>query len=850
MNSQEFYSEISQKIVDERDFMNDYLILHEKLDRDKEEILFKYKRLLESASILACSEYDTHKSLALNIVTRFIELEIGNENIQAAIEIILARLGVFPGLLLSIERCGFRDFLNLWNGGEVGNLPPALASEIFGKELQNKVTIGRETLYLTDFQAKVLNALRDKKNLSISAPTSAGKSFILIRYIIECVMSEQEFTVVYIVPTRALISQVRDEFSKTLKYFNIDVEVFTSSYEVVGEGRKPYKKAIMILTQERLQTIEGKTEKLRVDLLIVDEAHKIEIGSRGITLEESVQRIVEWNPDSQYVFISPYAENPGKIGNVFNFEKIKVLESDFSPVNQNLFLINEEGSRLEITLYDPGIKKSLFKQEIPLKDKLPSESYLRKAYVTNYLVKDGPTMVYCNKPDLCRKTASALTESKGAISTNEDVKGVINFLEKHVHKDYYLIDYLKRGVAYHYGSVPPSVRKAIESLFSNMSIDVVCCTSTLIEGVNFPAKNIVLHNPRMNNKPMDSLSYFNIAGRAGRLMKDFSGNIYAIDVEEWPGHKPDDRTKHKIKSSMEEVISQKKDIIIKHLRNYIKEKGNEDVQAAQAAVTRFIINEVRRGNKEFVGQLLERNTEIKEEDLEKIVNSVKEIVEQLEIPASIILSNLSLDPRIQDSLYKELSKREKPPIPLHPSRNQFFNNFYNILKFTNYYFHRGWTKRQIRYFTLLSSSWANEKTLGEIILERLDFVSENNQSSLTKKEINKEIEDIIDLINNTIHYEIRRDIGAYINILGYIEEEKSEDYKMDDKLGYYLEIGACRRTTLTLINNGVPRTAAILISRMLPENLNDISEIRKIITKNQEKFKTELPIFMLENIFY
>ena len=843
--------QLSDNIISENDFSNDLNLLYSsKTDTiPKERLYSSYKRLLESAAILACSEKEDHRSIALSIVSEMVENKVDNESIRAVIELIFIRLSVFPGLQLSITNYGYTDYMNIWNGGTTRKLPPALASEVLGKEIYNRIIIEDKLTFLTDFQAQVLRSLRDRKNLSISAPTSAGKSHVLKQYIVECLKKSEKFTVIYIVPTRALIYQVQTDLKNSLRTYGLsNIDVYTSSFEVVGEGKKPYDKVIMVFTQERLQTIEGNCDRLDVNLMIIDEAQKVEKSARGIILEESIQQIIQWNPNSQFVFISPFTENPEKIGSIFNCPNVEVIHSNFSPVNQNLFLVDEVDNNWEISLFNKELRKRLMTYTFPSRQRIPKASYKRKAWFAVNLIKEGPTMIYCNNPDQCKKTAGNLSDLLDIKNVSQNVEEVISYLSKHIHKDYFLIDYLKRGVAYHYGSVPSSVRRAVETLFETKSIDFVCCTSTLMEGVNFPAKNIILHNPRIDREKMGALDYLNVSGRAGRLMKDFNGNIYAIDVDQWPGYKPHlEDKKHTITSAMETVIAERKDTIIQHLKKYIKSKNNKEVEAA---VTRFIIKEVKKGNKEFVGQLLERNTDLKETDLNLIIGHVKEIVEKLKIPGSVILNNLSIDPRLQNSLFLELLNNPNPPIPVHPlAGRNFSEHMKSILTLTNNCFQRGWSEKQIGLFNIFTCEWAGEKSLGEMINRQISYKAKNITGSLNQKQVNNIIDDVIKIVNTTVQFEIHRDIAAYINILSYINQKNNLALRLDEKVGYYLEIGVSTPTTITMINNGLSRTSAIILKKHLRSDIREYKTIQKELLPYKDEIEKELPFFMIEDLF-
>ena len=57
------------------------------------------------------------------------------------------------------------------------------------------------------------------------------------------------------------------------------------------------------------------------------------------------------------------------------------------------------------------------------------------------------------------------------------------------------------------------------------------CTSTIIEGVNTSAKNVIYYDAKKGHDiPIDYFDYSNIKGRAGRMMVHYIGNIYNFNV--------------------------------------------------------------------------------------------------------------------------------------------------------------------------------------------------------------------------------------------------------------------------------------------------------------------------------
>ena len=713
----------------------------------------------------------------------------------------------------------------------------------------NIYNVGKETVFLTDYQVELLHNLKKKRNISISAPTSAGKSYILTRYIVECVINNKKFIAVYIVPTRALITQVQRDFNKALRDHQIEnVDIYTSSWEIKDEDIEQLSKAIFVLTQERLQAFEGRMKiPFKIDLLIIDEAQNIEEGARGILLEDSIQQVREWNIDLQVVFIAPFIENPEEFQHIFPSTKLESIKTKFSPVSQNIFSIDIKGNNIERSYISQEMGRKIKLDEFRIDEKVP-ENYRRKAWVAVNLIEDGPTMVYCNGPVDCRDTANALFDLMDTLDVSQNVLEVIKFLEENIHPDYYLINNLKKGIGYHYGKMPPTVRLLMELLFSKKYINLICCTSTLMEGINLPAKNIVVYKPRYGKTtPINDLDLMNLVGRAGRLMKDFFGNIYCIDSDEWKGPKLSvERTEYEIESSMEYVIINKRQDIIDNLRTNLKSRGrNDDVEAA---VTRFLINEIRRGKIEIVEQLIAQDKSIAD-GLTEIYAHVKTIVSEINLPAEIILRNRSIDPRLQNKLYKKLKEIQSPPIPRHPATGTIYADLEKIFPLLNECFNKESREKYNAYHALFANWWVNETTLGQIIENSLDYIkNKEGLNELTEKRINTEIEKIFDTANIKMKFELCRDISCYIDILQYVLGNKLSDVDAIRNISFYIEIGAFKPTTLTLIGKGFTRTVAILISRKLPQNINDFKLCEKYIYKNKENINKYIPHILMKEL--
>ena len=84
----------------------------------------------------------------------------------------------------------------------------------------------------------------------------------------------------------------------------------------------------------------------------------------------------------------------------------------------------------------------------------------------------------------------------------------------------------ERGIAVHHGRLPRALGQLFVHLFNDEVINVLICTSTLIEGVNTSAANVFIYDKKINRTDFDFFSFANIRGRVGRMMRHFVGNAY------------------------------------------------------------------------------------------------------------------------------------------------------------------------------------------------------------------------------------------------------------------------------------------------------------------------------------
>ncbi len=255
-------------------------------------------QLLGHASILSLSDEAEDKILAYEIITRLLEVRSGDDSkLLSSAEVIMSRLGNFPGRQLLRERFNFTG----------KKIPSFLKLECLSREVENSVYIDEESIQLTDFQYNFFSSLQEEKALSISAPTSAGKSFVLGLNLIKRLREKNSQCIVYIVPTRALITEVSGRIRDMLRKYSLDkVIIRTAPFSISKE--KLQNGVVYVLTQERLMSYlsDASNEMPVITSLIVDEAHEIQNGKRGMLLQSAIDYLLTRYPRTEILFAHRY----------------------------------------------------------------------------------------------------------------------------------------------------------------------------------------------------------------------------------------------------------------------------------------------------------------------------------------------------------------------------------------------------------------------------------------------------------------------------------------------------------------------------------------------------------------
>ena len=139
---------------------------------------------------------------------------------------------------------------------------------------------------------------------------------------------------------------------------------------------------------------------------------------------------------------------------------------------------------------------------------------------------EGPSLVFSGSVNGARKLSKAVADVHRVAPPSSLLAAAIDWLGINYSSKWGLVKSLKHKVGTHHGKLPRSIAQLLVRLFNEGHLDYLACTSTLIEGVNTAARNVVVVDNKINRKKYDFFTFNNIRGRSGRMWKHYVGHVY------------------------------------------------------------------------------------------------------------------------------------------------------------------------------------------------------------------------------------------------------------------------------------------------------------------------------------
>lgn len=393
---------------------------------------------------------------------------------------------------------------------------------------------------LSNIQYYARNKILERKNIVFSAPTSFGKSSLVIDTINELIRCEKIKKVLFILPTKALINEYRRKIKKSIE----NITVIENPHVTTD-----FSKVIYLYTPERFLVFYENNKNIKIDYVVNDEAqilvniNKNKCVGRSILLAKTLSIISE--NKTPIIFLLPYVSKPFdtfifKYINI-NKEDIIQISDDMLPfVSNNYYMldVDENGDLFKYDFSkDAGLefanKKYIATSNFNFnKDSLEDWGNIIIDNLDKIINIRNKFIIFCTNKREIKAIAQRLIKNRICKIENISyrMQALVNYIETNIGNEFELITFLKNGIAIHFSEIDSYIRRQIEIIFNEESdIKGIICTSTLLQGVNLSAQNLIMiYGNKFSALGNVDIDYRNLIGRTARLGINIQGNIYNI----------------------------------------------------------------------------------------------------------------------------------------------------------------------------------------------------------------------------------------------------------------------------------------------------------------------------------
>ncbi len=411
----------------------------------------------------------------------------------------------------------------------------------------------------------------------IQMPTSAGKTKSIEIIIRSIFMSGRGKLAIVIAPFRALCHEISNSLRGTFDNAEAKVNELSDALqldyleklaEILGiqEVASNY---ILVLTPEKFLYILRQTPTLvnDVSLVIYDEGHQFDSGSRGITYELLLTEIKKLLPSTaQTILISAVIQNAAAIGNWLIGENAKLVQGkDLSPTTRSVAFASWAERLGQLMFYETAslkkpdyfVPRIIEQRELARTRREKAKFFPERGNATDValylglqLAGNGAAAIFCGRKATASKFAARAVEvyernldmpSPAGYSDQEEISRLKNLYHLHFGEVSTTSKAASLGIFSHHGNTPHGIRLSVEYAMQRDKIRLVACTSTLAQGVNLPIRYLIVSGVYQGAERIKTRDFHNLMGRAGRAGKHTEGLVIFSDpaiydsrmVERW-----------------------------------------------------------------------------------------------------------------------------------------------------------------------------------------------------------------------------------------------------------------------------------------------------------------------------
>lgn len=392
----------------------------------------------------------------------------------------------------------------------------------------------------------------------VQMPTSAGKTKATELILRSAFLAERVSLAIIIAPFRALCHEIKNSLVEAFHNEPTKVDELSDALQTDFEIAELLgHQQILVVTPEKLLYVLRHAPELaaHVGLLVFDEGHQFDSGTRGITYELLLTSLRSMIPaGTQKVLISAVISNAEAVGEWLNGEPNVVEGTTLIPTFRSVGFASwlDQLGRIEYVDSRDAEQGEFFVPRVIERFNLGRKGREQKdrhfperddgqaiaLYLGIKLAPNGSIAIFCGKKStatsICEKAVEFIDRGiplplPQEFSDRREVERLHYLHVANLGTDASASMSAEHGIFSHHGNTPHGIRLSVEHAMRENLVRFVVCTSTLAQGVNLPIRYLIVTSVYQGMERIKVRDFHNLIGRAGRAGMHTEGSILFAD---------------------------------------------------------------------------------------------------------------------------------------------------------------------------------------------------------------------------------------------------------------------------------------------------------------------------------
>ncbi len=413
--------------------------------------------------------------------------------------------------------------LSIWNIKNI-YLSNNQTDNTFVSWTKHRIESGKPFMFPSQYEALISHRSLLHDQELVTMPTGGGKTLIAEVFILLSLIISPKGKCLYVVPTRALASEKREDLGKAFSWANSTFSVCQMTGDITFDVETALiRNNVIILTPEKFDILmRNSFYGHKICAMVIDEFHTIKASYRGIKLQLSIKRFQE-NYRSAVLYISAILRN-SDIASISRWVRsADPFSTEWRPTPARIGLVSINNRPKTVVSFNDGT----FREITDLDGiRVDASNKVGIRIVKTFLETEQDQVLHFNlwwrpyksgENHLIQLANEYLKEFKEGFTFNAKRLSELSLrFTRLVGEGDPLEVAFRKGIAIHWSELPLVARNIEETAIRDKAIGLILSTSTLAEGVNLPIKTIFMPKLSTRRRPLEKGLFLNVIGRAGR----------------------------------------------------------------------------------------------------------------------------------------------------------------------------------------------------------------------------------------------------------------------------------------------------------------------------------------------